>query len=351
MGGCRLSIEYIKEDFEKDEYMLLSDTYDKNVKLEYICPNGHRHSMLWSNWQQGCRCPSCAGQSKPVIVDIKNEFKQERFTLLSNEYINNRVKLKYICPNGHRHSISYFAWQRGQRCPYCQGNAKLKIKYIKSLFEEEDYILLTKVYKGCKQKLKYICPKGHRGAIRWSNWRQGKRCLQCSGNVKKTIDLIKNVVAEEKYTILSTKYINAHSKLYVECPKGHRYYVTWNNWRNGRRCSSCTSAVSKWESEVKKYVESLNVVFLSNSQEVLVNEFTGKKMELDLWFPQLNRAIECNGIYWHSAEKAVKRDEIKSALCKKKNIDLLILKDLEWEKNKSMCKDKIEEFITVKEVT
>ncbi|MCK4529039.1 hypothetical protein KAW18_16865 [candidate division WOR-3 bacterium] len=346
----RLTIEYIRESFEKAKYILLSEIYEKGVKLEYICPNGHRHSTLWGNWQQGYRCPYCAGQNKPDITSIKSEFEQEEFVLLTEVYVNNRTKLEYICPNGHRHSISYGAWQQGQRCPYCQRNAKLNLEYIKFAFEKEGWVCTSEEYINSHSKLDYICPNGHIGTIQWGNWQQGKRCPQCSGNVKKTIEFIGDVVSNDGYSMLSTEYVNAHSKLYVECPKGHRYYVTWNNWRNGRRCPSCTSAVSKWESEVKGYVESLNISFLSNNQSILINDFTGKNLELDLWFPQLNKAIECNGLYWHSVEKVVKRDKIKLELCKEKSIDLLILNDEEWENNKPSCKNKIDNFIVVKEV-
>jgi hypothetical protein len=346
----KLTIGHIRESFEKVKYILLSEIYEKGVKLKYICPNGHKHSILWGNWQQGNRCPVCAGQGKPDIADIRNEFEQEGFELLTKVYINSRAKLEYICPNGHRHSISYVAWKRGQRCAICAGIKKLTIEFIKSEFEKEGWICTSTEYINSHSKLNYICPNGHHGSIVWSNWQQGKRCPQCSGNVKKTIEFIRTILAKEGYTVLSTEYINAHSKLLVECPKGHRYYVTWNNWRNGKRCPSCTSSVSKWELEVKEYIKGLGVSFVPNSQDILTNKITGKNLELDIWFPDLNKAIECNGLYWHSKTKVVERDRIKSVLCKEKNIDLLILEDEDWIDNRSFCKDKIENFITTKGV-
>lgn len=348
MKKRKLSIEYVRKSFEKDGYVLLSQEYDYHTRLYYVCPKGHRHSTLWGNWQRGCRCPYCNGQNKPIIADIKYEFEQEGFILLTELYINNRAKLKYVCPKGHRHSISYTAWKRGQRCAYCQGNAKLDLEFIRSEFIKEGYVLISKKYINTHSKLEYVCPKGHVGAIEWSNWQQGKRCLGCSGNLKKTVQFISDVMKDEGYSLLSTEYINAHSKLYVECPKGHRYYVIWNNWRNGKRCPSCTSAVSKWEAEVKDYIRGLDVSFLSNDQSILMNRLTGKNLELDIWFPQLNKAIECNGNYWHSVGKVIERDKIKLTLCKEKNIDLLILNDMEWEKNKSACRSKIEKFIMIK---
>ena len=77
------------------------------------------------------------------------------------------------------------AWQRGQRCPYCQGVAKLDLEFIRSEFIKEGYILLSKEYIGTHSKLDYICPKGHIGTIQWTNWSQGKRCFTLFWKFKK----------------------------------------------------------------------------------------------------------------------------------------------------------------------
>ena len=42
-----------------------------------------------------------------------------RQILLTNKYINNKQKLNYICPKGHRHSINWNSWRCGHRCPIC----------------------------------------------------------------------------------------------------------------------------------------------------------------------------------------------------------------------------------------
>jgi len=66
---------------------------------------------------------------------------------------------------------------------------KLTVEFIKSEFEKEGYQLLTKEYRNSKQKLEYICPKGHRDKISWSNWQQGGRC-SCFRKKRKTIEFI-----------------------------------------------------------------------------------------------------------------------------------------------------------------
>lgn len=122
----KLKISYIKKSFDDCGYKLLTKKYiNSRQKLEYICPNGHRHFIRWNNWQQCQRCPYCAGVAKPDIKFIKKSFKLDGYKLLTTEYINAHTYLDYICPNGHRHSIKWNDWQQGYRCPYCANNKQV----------------------------------------------------------------------------------------------------------------------------------------------------------------------------------------------------------------------------------
>ena len=177
----KLTTNFIRSEFKKEGYQLLTTEY-KNAfqKLDYICPNCHQHSISWSNWLQDYRCPYCVGLAKLNIDFIRSEFKKEGYQLLTTEYKNAFQKLDYICPNGHRHSIKWNAWQQGIRCSYCSGKAKLTICLVRSEFKKEGYKLLTTEYKNAFQKLDYICSEGHQHSIRWNDWRQGNRCQICA---------------------------------------------------------------------------------------------------------------------------------------------------------------------------
>lgn len=177
----KLTIDFVRKEFEKDNYILLAKNYNNaQQKLKYMCPNGHRHSVSWGHWQTSkTRCPYCYGNVKPTIKFVKNELKKENYFLLTNEYENSNTKLYYICPKGHKHSIRWKDWKKGIRCPYCSNKAKYKIEFIKNKFKKEGYKLLTKEYKNNKQKLNYICPKGHKNNIRWNAWQNGQRCRVC----------------------------------------------------------------------------------------------------------------------------------------------------------------------------
>ena len=56
----KLTYAFVKEQFEKEDCVLLSETYiNSRSKLDYICSNGHKHSITWSDFQRGKRCFIC----------------------------------------------------------------------------------------------------------------------------------------------------------------------------------------------------------------------------------------------------------------------------------------------------
>lgn len=177
----KLTIEFIIEQFEKGDYILLTTGYESNKqKLKYICPNGHRHNITWNRWKAGQRCPYCVGLGKPTIEFIHVQFEKECYILLTTIYKNSKQKLEYICPNGHRHSISWDKWRQGYRCPYCSNVGKPTIKFIRDQFEKDKYILLTEKYINSRQRLNYVCLNGHKHVISWNKWKAGRRCPVCA---------------------------------------------------------------------------------------------------------------------------------------------------------------------------
>lgn len=283
-----------------------------------------------------------------TIEFICAEFKKEGYELLTKIYKNPKQKLDYICPRGHRHSVNWGNWiSKGTRCPCFSNHMRPTIGFIRTEFEKEDYKLLTKVYKNNTQKLDYICPKGHHHSIMWGNWNFHKRrCPYCAGQGKPTIEFIRTEFEKENYTLLTTEYKNNRQKLNYICSTGHVHSTTWTNWdSNKRRCPFCSNQISKWEKEVKKFITNLSIDYVSNDKTQLFNLDTGRNLELDIWFPQFSKAIECNGVYWHKDRQHV--DLLKKQLCKQQGIDLLTITDEEWNNDTDRCKVKLTSFVKV----
>jgi hypothetical protein len=116
----KLKNSFIKKSFESEGYKLLSTYVNAKKKLNYFCPEGHNHSVSWDNWNsKNTRCPYCAGNARLSLEIIRQEFEDEGYILLTEHYKNNTQKLNFICPNGHSHHISCGKWFSGYRCRKC----------------------------------------------------------------------------------------------------------------------------------------------------------------------------------------------------------------------------------------
>jgi len=179
-GTIKHTYEFIRDRFLSKGYTLISNEYINSLtKLDYTCSNGHTHSMNYNKFSLGVECPQCQNIIRYTYDDVKSSFEAKGYILLSKEYTNNSQKLDYLCSNGHEHSIAYSHFLDGVRCSYCVGNARLNYDQIKIEFEKEHYILLSTEYVNSKTKLTYKCSKGHTHAITWSDWSAGYRCVIC----------------------------------------------------------------------------------------------------------------------------------------------------------------------------
>ena len=239
--GNKLTYEFVKESFKAEGYELLSKEYKgAHQKLDYICPKGYRHSIRWYSWQQGKRYPEHAKNKKLTYEFVKESFEAEGYTLLTEEYRNNRQRLEYICPRQRKGRTTWSRWHSGKRCICCSKVCKKTIEFVRSEFKKEGYILLTEKYINSGQKLDYICPEGHRHSVRWGDWQQGVRCPHRYGLAKLTFDFVRLEFEKRGYILLSTEYINARSNLKFRCGRGHIGEMTWGNFNNGCICLQCS---------------------------------------------------------------------------------------------------------------
>jgi len=269
------------------------------------------------------------------------------YKLLSNTYVNAKTKLSICCDNGHEYKTTWSNFLQKRRCPVC-GNIKQRLSYehVKSYIEDNDFNLISKNYKCNNIVLKMLCPENHPCEITFGNFQGGQRCSKCSGIKKLTYDYIKKEIENSGYSLLSNTYVNAHNHLSIKCDKGHEYKVTWNNFQNGRRCPICDGGkTSDAEREIQFFVAEHVDNVICNDRTQILNKLTGNYLELDVWMPDQNKAIEYNGTYWHSFKNTVERDKFKKEQCKMLGIDLLIVNEDDYIHNKQTELNKIKQFI------
>ena len=346
----KLTYEYVKEQIEKEGYELLSKEYkNSNTKLKVKCPKDHEYEVRYNNWYNKSRCSICYGNSKKTLVEVKDSFYRKGLILLDDVYINRQQLLSVKCIKcGNIFKSSIWKINRNMDCKKCSN-----IKYTESFVKEEllkyNYILVSP-YRKTRDSIKIKCNKGHIYNSTFSQFMRKSRCYICSGNHKLKYSYVKEQIENvEGYELLSKEYKNNVTKLKLLCPKDHVCKISYSNFSKGRRCKKCYDGKnhSNQEKEILKIVENLlpDKKIIPNDRTQIINPKTGKNLELDIWIPELNKAIEFNGEYWHLNRKDI--DEIKINECIKNNINLLVIWDYEWIKNKEKCIKNIREFVNV----
>lgn len=219
----------------------------------------------------------------------------------------------------------------------------LEIKPEEYNWSERFYILLNGLQdipqcKYCNKSATYISLKdGYRKTC------GSKKCTSEYGGFQRTLSHIKdhiNAIESQGYKLLTNidstyKGLN-NGPLKFYCTKCNNEFERIVN--NGRiydiSCPICTPASeSKGEIELKEFLKELNVDFVSRDKNII------SPLELDVFIPSKQIAIEYNGIYWHSDEHKPKDYHItKTNLCKNKNIQLIHIFSTEWENKKDIVK-------------
>jgi len=97
-------------------------------------------------------------------------------------------------------------------------------------------------YKKIKQEVFIICPKGHNFSMTWDSLRDGHRCKFCAWEKKVTSrEEIISSLQKEGYTLSSCDFTKPNKvKLETLCPKGHVWKFLWYQWKQlGHRCKEC----------------------------------------------------------------------------------------------------------------
>ncbi len=137
-------------------------------------------------------------------------------------------------------------------------------------------------------------------------------------------------------------------KVWWICPQGHEYQATISHRTqdNGTNCPICNSGkqTSFAEQAVYYYVKKLYPDAINR----YMADFLGR-MELDIYIPSINCAIEYDGEAWHTGEIKLKREEKKYKICKSKNIKLIRLREKETKVSVPIadiqfCENKLYEY-------
>ncbi len=182
------SLEYVKDFFLKNNCLFLDEEY-KGVKFlhNYQCSCGNKSKIKFDHFKNGTRCACCGGTKKLTLEYIKNYFIKNNCIFLDDTYENAHYPHNYICECKNKNKINFSNFKKGGRCRKCGNNQtankqKHKLTHIKKYFLDKKCIFIDGEYINNNFLHNFICCCGNKSKISFSNFKKGRRCRKCAKN-------------------------------------------------------------------------------------------------------------------------------------------------------------------------
>lgn len=273
------------------EYKIEAEVYlERTDKVTIICPVHGEFKQLVYAHLRGNRCKQCANEGQRIkmtkheALDKIGLERQEMF-----EYLN----LGDIV--------------------YLQSDLEIKCKKHGTIFVSK-FVSHISTKHGCP-----TCIKEHLS----DNRLPSKEAF---------IAKAKRVHGDKYDYSLVEHYVGNKTKVKVICPTHGEFLTRPDNHTNrGAGCRRCALEnrkpvfISSQEIKLQNWLTENGILFEASNRKILSG------YELDIFLPDYNMAIEVNGIYWHSIERACKPEfhNLKLELCEEKGIRLLQFYDVE----------------------
>ena len=311
------------------------------------------------------------------FIKRAKEIHGDKYDYSLSKYINERTKIKIICPiHGIFEQIAgthIGKWKCGcPKCRYIRSSKSLTkttesfVERAKKIHPEYDYSQVK--YVTATTKVKIVCPKHGMFLMRPANLLTGQGCYQCGlervafkntqrqykpSPTKQTkeefLKICKEVHGDRYDYSLIKNYNGSHSNVKIICPKHGVFEQSARNHMKGMNCPSCS--MSRGEERILNWLNENNYVKNKDYfQEYKFKELGQKRY--DFYIPSKNLLIEYNGrqhydvcFYNNYSHKGLKEqrhiDWIKRKFAKDKGIDLLIIPYTEFDNIETVLKNKI----------
>lgn len=116
-----------KSSFQKTKRILkqngciLISGYKKSLeKLEYICKCGNATLRFTHNIWKNPLCEKCRiNKKKLTLEEIKKIVKEKKCILVSENYVNNKQIMEFICKCGNNYKKTFAGFQKSPMCQSC----------------------------------------------------------------------------------------------------------------------------------------------------------------------------------------------------------------------------------------
>ena len=266
----------------------------------------------------------------PITIDEMRKIAKEREgECLSDIYINNHTKLRWKCKNDHEWQATANRIKNGTWCPICSSNL-LTIEEMQKIAEKNNGKCLSIEYINNKIKLKWKCSEGHEWFAVPNHIKSGGWCPACGRISSVTIEDIQEIAKERGGECLSKYYVNNSIKLKWRCNCGHEWLAAAIGVKNGNTwCPVCRE--SKGEYIIRLILDRNKIKYVKEKKFDDCKNI--RRLSFDFYLPNYNMLIEYDGkqhqmlCKYYGGEIGLKirqkRDKIKNEYCKTNNIKLI----------------------------
>ena len=290
-------------------------------------------------------------KTQEEFIKEAREVHGDRYDYSQVEYVNNRTKVKIVCPIHGVFEQIPDSHMRGRGCNKCVRPVHDNKSFISKAKEihGEKYNYSNVEYVNSRTKISIICEEHGEfeqtpNAHTHKNKPQG--CPKC-GNIQKSktntksqeevINQFKEVHGDY-YNYSKFVYKNANTKGIIICPKHGKFTQRVADHKKGVGCSKCQS--SKGETNIREYLSDNNIIF--EEQKTFEGCKDKTLLRFDFYIPSQNLIIEYDGIqHYEPIYFGKKSDKTKQQLEKLKNDNLKVIQRRDQIKNDYCADNKI----------
>lgn len=343
-------------------------------KVWWRCSEGHSYEMVVkSRTQNEQGCPFCSGHR--VLVGV-NDLASKRpdvaamwhptkngDLLPEDVFARGQRKVWWQCSNGHEFEDDVFT-RTAPKNVICLACVSLGF-----LYPEVAEMWLTEEYATTEQSNERLTPFDVWSGSKISAWWRAKDCghiwkqtvysrlnaHRSNPSRENVCPICRGVITLPGFNDLETRNpevaamwhptkngdftpaevsYGSSKKAWWLCPNGHSYYSMVADRNRGFGCPNCANHVSAAEGEISDLMKGHGLKVEQSVRGVI------GRHELDIYIPEIDLAIEFNGIYWHSERYGKKssyhRDKWEK--CQDKGIRLIYVWEDDWIERRSAVK-------------
>ena len=356
--GCKKCNEITTEEFIRRAKEIHGDKYDysktiyvrHDVNVTIICPIHGEFEMSPRGHLSGCGCRECANDDKKLsqeeFIEKAKSVHGDKYDYSKVVYMGYRSKITITCPIHGDFEQDVGGHLIGHGCPKCGlqkisvANSSDRDEFIKKAKEiHGDVYDYSKVeYKGYQSKVIIICPIHGEFEQTPEMHLAGRGCRKCSDEKRRmTIEEFINRSNEihcNKYDYSKSIYTGYNNNLIITCPIHGDFEQRPHNHLRGAGCPACNQ--SKLENFIRKHLLENNIPFIYQHSWPWLTYILS--MRVDFFLPDLNIAIECQGLQHFEPvdyfggeegfEKCIDRDKRKLDLCENHGIKMIYFSNL-----------------------